>query len=97
MKKLLFILILFITSCTYTKVNDSTSVPNVITEQLKSTQADTVYVLRSNNFHYYYNSDKVLIERYTVTKNDFSIDGIFVIIFLISFVILVIGINNLSK
>lgn len=88
MKKLLFILILFITSCTYTKVDDSTNIPNVITEQLKFTQIDSVYVIKAKDYHYYYNSNKELIEKYKVDPNNVNISGFFVVLFILVFFIL---------
>lgn len=83
MKKLLFILILFITSCTYTKVDETTEIPNVITEELKTLPADTLYVLKTNDYHYYYNKNKVLIEKYDVRKDKVSINGVSFIIILL--------------
>ena len=83
MKKLLFILILFITSCTYTKVDETTKIPNVITEELKTLSADTLYVLKTDDYHYYYDENKVLIEKYDVRNDQVSINAIILIMILL--------------
>lgn len=95
MKKLLFILILFITSCTYTKVDENTSVPNSITNELKTETIDTLYVIKSEDFHYYYNSDKILVEKYVTYKNEVSIPGLIFILWVLLTVVLIVILFNL--
>jgi hypothetical protein len=90
MKKLLIILILFITSCAYVEVSDDTKVPNKITEQVKTLKPDTLYVVKSETFHYYYNSDKVLIEKYSSDPAEFRIGVITLFVFSFLFIVLLI-------
>jgi len=86
MKKLLLILILFITSCTYIKVNDNTKVPNRVTEEVKTLKADTLYVVKTVDTHYYYNSDKVLIQKYSVKENTIAVDAVLFVVLMLMLV-----------
>lgn len=99
MKKLLFfIIIITMMSCTYKPVSENTELTNEVVQTIQSadsTNVQQVYVIKTSDYHYYYNEDKVLIEKYNVKKDDVSIDaGILVflitalVVFIIAFIVL---------
>ena len=59
--------------CTYQKVDESTAIPVKVITELSNAQSDTVYVVKTEDFHYYYSKDKVLVEKYRVSTADVSI------------------------
>ena len=97
MKKLLVILCLaMMVGCTYKKVDESTEVPVKVMTELRNAQSDTVYVVKTEDFHYYYSKDKVLVEKYRVSTADVSIK-LFALVWVFFIFIAIgyfIGINN---
>ena len=74
MKKILVILCLaMMVGCTYQKVDESTAIPVKVITELSNAQSDTVYVVKTEDFHYYYSKDKVLVEKYRVSTAAVSI------------------------
>ena len=90
MKKLLVILCLaMMVGCTYQNVDESTEVPVKVMTELSNAQSDTVYVVKTEDFHYYYSKDKVLVEKYRVSTADVSIK-LFILVW-VFFIFIAIG------
>jgi hypothetical protein len=94
MKKLLFLLLVIVmSSCTYNKVTDQTSVPNAVQQQvlqLDSTNLVNQYVIHTDDFDYVYNQDKQLIEKYANSDELVSIPAFLLLILVLGFLALLI-------
>jgi hypothetical protein len=98
MRKILLIatiLCISLGSCTYNKVSTSTTIPNDVVQSIPTLKIDTVYSLKTVNYHYYFDKNKQLIEKYNVDLRDISIvlPLLLLIIMIIFLLGLAIGIN----
>ena len=74
MKKLLIALIaLAFMSCTYLPVDENSTISTGVQKELTTkTVPDTLYVVKTDANHYYFNSEKELIEKYQTDEDDVS-------------------------
>lgn len=96
MKRLLFfmpILLLVLSSCVYNEVSDNTTIPKSVIKQLDNSNIDTVYVVKTNTDHYYFDSKKELLEQYNVSDDFVGIPGIIFLLLLFALFILGIGLG----
>ena len=64
---ILLLLSLVISSCAYQPIDIDTDTNNAATE-LATTNIDSIYIIKTENYHYYYDNNKILLEKYPVSN-----------------------------
>lgn len=84
MKKLLIALIaIAFMSCTYNPVDENTTTSTNVQKELTTKAVpDTLYVVKTDANHYYFNNEKELIEKYETDELDVTIPFPALIIFI---------------
>lgn len=85
MKKILvslFAMIIFY-SCQYGKVDDNTSIPIEVLKQQNNISQDTCYVIKTEKYHYCFNTNDELVELYSVSNNISKFVPFIIIMFLV--------------
>jgi hypothetical protein len=83
----MLLLILITAGCAYQPVDTDTLITNNTTTELATANSDSIYIIRTKNYHYYYDNNKILLEKYPV-NNIFIIIPWFVFLISLLFCIL---------
>jgi len=83
--------VIILSSCTYNEVNDKTELPYSVMDSIvvvDSTALENVYVIETENNHFYFNENKKLVEKYItnnerVTLNIYFLITLFIVVFLV--------------
>lgn len=87
MKKLfiLMLLVAFFTGCAYTPVSENTTVPLEVYNKVKTdTTMVSFYVATSDNYSYYFNENKELVQKYISNENyvGLPLEGFILLLFI---------------
>lgn len=88
MKKLFILMLLaaFFTGCAYTPVSENTSVPLEVYNKVKTdTTTVSFYVVTTNDYSYYFNESKELVQKYVIDGSyvAMSLEGFILLLLLI--------------
>ena len=70
---ILLLLSLVISSCAYQPIDTDTLITNNTTTELATANSDSIYIIKTENYHYYYDSNKILLEKYQVSNRFITI------------------------